>query len=449
MQFAGQRTDANLKPIGKPDNLLIKLGRDILPSPEAVLVTGITPQQTLTDGITEAEFCKYFVDKLATKDTCFVGFNNLRFDNEFIRFILWRNFYDAYEWFWKDGRSTWDLLDVVRMTRALRPDGIIWPFASDGKPANKLELLAAVNKLDHSNAHDALSDVQALIALARLLKSKQPKLYGYLLNIKDKTKVASLVNSGQPIVYTSGRYSAEFEKTTVAVGVAKISDRNSTLMYDLRVDPDQYKDLSPAKLAELWQLRGKEAEYFPVKVLAYNHCPAIAPLSVLDKKSESRLMLHKQIIENHFNKLQKIQDFGDKLLEAHKLTQKAYQQEMIVDETNVDGALYNNFLKDDDKTKMRVVRSANAEGLAGLDLDFSDDRLRLLLPLYKARNFPNSLNPDVQTIWTSYHDKKILGTIEEYFSKINELSASVDSDTKEGYLLEELRLWGESILPEI
>ena len=156
MQFAGIRTDSSLKPIGEPDNILIKLSDDILPEPEAILITGITPQQTQSDGITEAEFASYFMNEICRPGTIFVGFNNVRFDDEFIRHTLYRNFYDAYEWCWKDSRSRWDILDVVRMTRALRPDGINWPFAPDGKPANRLELLTSVNKLDHKHAHDAL-----------------------------------------------------------------------------------------------------------------------------------------------------------------------------------------------------------------------------------------------------------------------------------------------------
>src|SRR6202000_1521884 len=156
--FGGQRTDLRLKPVGDPVNLLIKLTPDVVPDPDAILVTGITPQQTLADGLTEAEFLKFFSDKIALPGTIFAGFNSVRFDDEFMRFLLYRNFYDAYEWQWKDGNSRWDLLDVVRMTRALKPEGIEWPFAPDGKPANRLEYLAKVNKLDHDHAHDALSD---------------------------------------------------------------------------------------------------------------------------------------------------------------------------------------------------------------------------------------------------------------------------------------------------
>src|SRR5476649_2087312 len=79
MQFAGQRTDMNLQPIGEPDNLLIKMTADILPEPDAVLIHGNTPQKTIAEGISEAEFAKYLATKVFTPDTIAVGFNNIRF----------------------------------------------------------------------------------------------------------------------------------------------------------------------------------------------------------------------------------------------------------------------------------------------------------------------------------------------------------------------------------
>ena len=191
MQFAGQRTDMELKPIGEPFNMLIKLTDEVLPDPDAVLIHGTTPQQTVADGISEAEFVSLFNKEVSKPNTIFIGFNSIRFDDEFMRFLFYRNFNDPYEWQWKDGRGRWDLLDVSRMTRALRPEGIKWPFAPDGKPSNRLELLSSINKLDHDNAHDALSDVNATIALARLIRDKQPKLFDYLLSLRTKQAVQS------------------------------------------------------------------------------------------------------------------------------------------------------------------------------------------------------------------------------------------------------------------
>lgn len=452
MQFAGQRTDMDLQPVGEPDNILVKLTEDILPQPDAILVTGITPQVTRASGVSEAEFTKYLTSQVFLPDTIMVGFNNLRFDNEFIRFILWRNFYDAYEWAWKDGRSTWDMLDVTRMTRALRPDGIKWPFAADGKPANRLELLSSVNKLEHANAHDALSDVNATIDLAKLIKQKQPKLFDYLLKVRGKNAVAPLVGAGQPLVYTSGRYPAEWEKTTVAVMVAPHPDKNAALMYDLRIDPDEFAGFSPAEMAKRWSTRDKDAPYFPIKILSYNKCPAVAPLSTLDAASEKRLDLHKEIIANHFAKLQKLEDFGDKLTAAIEIMGKQYQQTMVVDEMQVDSALYDGFVNDADKSKMRVVRAADATGLADLQPDFADERLKLLLPLYKARNYPASLNEEEQQWWEQFKQRRLMDGGDKsvaagYFKRISELSASSGLSPEAKYLLEELSLYGESVLP--
>jgi exodeoxyribonuclease I len=452
MQFGGQRTDMELNPIGEPDNILVKVTADILPQPDAVLVHGITPQKTLAEGITEAELAKYLTSQVFTKDTIAVGYNNLRFDNDFIRFTFWRNFTDAYEWCWKDGCSTWDLLDVVRMTRALRPEGIKWPFAPDGKPSNRLEYLSSVNGLDHADAHDALSDVQAAIGLARLLKAKQPKLFGYLLAHRSKHKVAPLVACDKPVVYTSGRYPSEFNKTTVAFCVAQKDDKSGALMYDLRIDPDEFKDLPAAELAKRWAARGEDAPYFPVKTLSYNRCPAIAPIDVLEKDDGyGKLQLHKEMVKNHLQKLQAAGGFGDKLLQALEIMWPKRQAAMMADQSKVDGQLYDGFIKDEDKTKMSVVRAAKAEELSDLNLEFKDERLKLLLPLYKARNYPKFISPDEQGQWEDFRRRKLIdsGKADNYFKRLEEIAKSPGLDEEKQYLLEELNLYAQAVLPEV
>ena len=239
MQFAGQRTDLELNPIGEPVNILVRLSEDALPSPMAISVTGITPQETLREGMSESEFCKFVSEEIFTPGTIAVGYNTVRFDDEFMRATFWRNFYDPYEWQWKDGRSRWDMLDVVRLTRALRPEGIEWPVNEKGAPTNRLELITALNGISHEHAHDALSDVYATIAVAKLIKEKQPKLFDYLLKMRNKNEVKKLINleNKKPVVYASGRYSSEFNKTTVVFPLT--SSRNGNiLVFDLRYSLD-------------------------------------------------------------------------------------------------------------------------------------------------------------------------------------------------------------------
>ncbi len=452
MQFAGQRTDKDLNPVGQPDNYLIKLSPDTLPDPFAILVTGITPQQTLSDGMTEAEFLKIFQQKVATPDTTIVGYNNVRFDDEFMRFMLWRNFYDAYEWQWKGGSSRWDLLDLVRMTRALRPEGIKWPFAPDGKPSNRLGLITDLNKLEHVNAHDALSDVVAAIDVARLIKSKQPKLFDYLLGVRGKEKSSVLVSRAEPFIYTSGRYPSKFAHTTAAEKIADHPDRHAAIVYDLRVDPAEFVDLKPEQLAEKWSAYGKDVPYFPVKQLVFNRCPAVAPMSVLDEESSKRLELDHKKVQKHRKILMSAEDFGDKLIRALELMKKQKPTQLMVDPHKVDELLYDGFVNDADKIKMRAVRAADKEKITDLRLDFVDERLQALLPLYKARNFPKYLDPDEQETWEKFKQHRLLSGGEEsrlakYFLKINELYARPGISEAEKYVLEELRLYGESIAP--
>ncbi|MDR1969951.1 MAG: exodeoxyribonuclease I [Candidatus Nomurabacteria bacterium] len=445
MQFAGQRTDLDLKPVGEPINLLVRLSEDILPSPDAVMVTKITPQKTRIDGVSEAEFVKILLDEVFTPGTIAVGYNNVRFDDEFVRHALWRNFRDPYEWSWSDDRSRWDLLDVVRLVRALRPDDIKWPVDDNGKSTNRLELLAKANKLEHARAHDALSDVNALISLARLLKEKQPKMWDYLLKMRDKREVAKLVNVDEPqwFIYASGRYPTEFEKTTVALPLAPSRKPGAVMVYDLRVDPTDWSDKSLDELSRIanatWEERKSEKFMpLPVKELGLNRCPAIAPVGTLDEKAKKRLKLDMKKIKANLNYLEMNRGLVDKLVAAIN------SRPDFASNPDVEGQLYDSFIPDADRAKVRVVASANAEELADFHPTFVDERLPELLLRYKARNFPISLSEDEQERWENYRTDKFQREIPKFMESLTRLAGAPDADD---FLLQELQLWAESIAP--
>ena len=446
MQFAGIRTTLELEPIGEPYNILVKLNDDTLPSPDALMVTGITPQQTTADGYTEAEFAKLLIEEVFTPDTITVGFNSIRFDDEFIRHLFWRNFYDPYEWSWKDGRSRWDILDVVRMTRALRPEGIEWPFV-DGKEANRLELITKLNGIDHLKAHDALSDVEALIAVTKLVKDSQPQLYSYLLKIRDKKEVQKLVNldDKQPFVYVSGRFSAEFHKATVAFPLT--SGRNSNIVvYDLRVDPAPFLNMTVPELEKRmfasWEDRQKDGyEAVPIKELQYNRAPAVAPLGVLEQADGwNRIGLTEATITEHRNKLLSIPSFAENIrsvLERRPEFKKS---------ADVEAQLYDGFVASVDTLRIEKVRTSNEQQLADLHPDFNDERLSPLLLHYKARNFPRSLAEEEAVLWEKWRAERITRQLPEFVKRLQDLSGKI-SDENKRFVLEELQLWAESIVP--
>ncbi len=453
VQFAGQRTDMDLKPISQPLDYYIKITEDTLPDPDAVLITGITPQKTLAEGITEAEFMKIFHEQAVTPGTIFVGFNNIRFDDEFMRYLHYRNFYEPYEWQYKDGRSRWDLLDVVRMTRALRPAGIKWPFDVEGRPTNRLELITALNKLDHQHAHDALNDVLATIDVARLIKKKQPKLFDYLLKLRDKQKISQLVLSGQPFVYTSGKYPGEYEKTTVGIMIAEHPNGRGALIYDLREDPTQFVELSTQQLAEAWKRRwNEEGVRLPVKTLQFNRCPAVAPLSVLDAASRKRLKIKLADIEKHAKLLTTMKEWIGRVCQALDILDQQQQTSLLLQDRSVDEQLYDAFLPRHDRDSLRLVQTAQPDELSELSSKFNDGRLQALLPLYKARNFPEHMNNEERSVWERYRYQRIFGGDDKsraarFSARLAQLSAEPGLSDQERYVLEELRLYAESIVP--
>ena len=442
MQFAGQRTDENLKPLGEPVNVLVKLSDDILPDPQAIAVTGITPQMTLSDGLSEPEFAKFISEEVFTPSTIAIGYNNVRFDDEFIRHTLWRNFYDPYEWAWSEGRGRWDMLDVVRLTRALRPDGIAWPVDDKGAPTNRLELLAKGNNLLHTKAHDAMSDVEALIALTKLIKSKQGKLFDYLFKLRGKNDIASLVNleNPRPFVYASGRYGSKYNFTTVAFPLSLGTKPGSVLVYDLRYDPTSFLKATPQALASTLfadrEMRSQDDFVsLPVKELAYNKCPAVAPLGVFDQVSQDRLELPMEKVEKNLKLLTANPSFAEAVRTAFEM------REPYESSVDVENQLYDGFMPDSDKPKCMAVRSASKQELADFHPNFTDERLNELLLRYKARWFSDSLAEDEQKIWEKYRAGKLAEKLPIYLETLSKMAAY----TADTYLLEELQLWAESI----
>ena len=450
MQFAGQRTNLDLQPLGEPINLLIKITDDCLPSPGAISVTGITPQQTLMDGISEAEFCKYVTEEIFVPGTITVGYNTVRFDDEFMRAILWRNFYDPYEWEWKDERSRWDMLDVIRLVRALRPEGINWPFTAEGKPTNRLELLTKLNGLSHEHAHDALSDVYATIAVAQMVRKKQPKMFDYLLKMRSKQEVQKLVNLDfkKPFVYASGRYANEFNKTTVAFPIAPGRNGN-VLVYDLRYNLEDLNaswtgdsDCSsedcklgqtPLSVPSEEQSQTPVQKIFPiVKELCYNKCPAVAPVSVLEVNDGwGKIGLDKKTVQQNLEILLKHPEFAERIRSTYE------NRPEFPPATEPEMAIYDGFLDEADRVKVSAVRAADANRLADFHPDFHDPRLPELLLHYKGRNFPQCLSETETVQYESYRQKRLQAQAPIFLTELEKVT--------DDYLKEELMLYFQSL----
>lgn len=309
-QYAAIRTDADLNEIDTPVSFFVRPADDLLPSPMATLVTGITPQQALAEGISEAEAFDRINEQLSRPGTCALGYNTLRFDDEFVRYGLFRNFHDPYEREWRNGNSRWDLLDMLRLMRAMRPDGIQWPLREDGATSFKLEHLAEANNVREGDAHEALSDVRATIGMARLFKQSQPRLWDYALKLRDKRFVGSLLDVAamKPVLHISMRYPAS---RLCAAPVLPLSMHptinNRVIVFDLEGDIDDLLELPAEVIAQRLYMRASElpegATRVPLKEVQLNKVPALIAWNHLRADDHARLGLDVAAIEARAERL--------------------------------------------------------------------------------------------------------------------------------------------------
>ncbi|AKA22923.1 exodeoxyribonuclease I [Pseudomonas chlororaphis] len=401
LQVAGIRTDFDLNEIGEPVNLYCQPGDDILPHPAACMITGITPGQLAERGLGEADFMTRVHAQLAAPGTCGAGYNTLRFDDEMTRYSLYRNFFDPYAREWQGGNSRWDLIDVVRTAYALRPEGIAWPRDEEGRVSLKLERLTAANGIDHGHAHEALSDVRATIALARLIRDKQPKLYDWLFQLRSKQKVMDQIRLLQPLVHISGRFSAARSYVGVVLPLAwHPRNRNALIACDLHLDPQALLELDAETLRQrLYTRREDLAEGelpVPLKLIHINRCPVVAPLNVLRGEDQQRLQLDMAQYKARALRLSDAQEvWRDKLAAI-------YASEDFAPSLDPEQQLYDGFIGDRDRRLCEQVRNADPAQLGQEQWPFDDERLPELLFRYRARNFPETLSGQERETWKTF-----------------------------------------------
>lgn len=451
-QFAGIRTDLDLNIISEPEVFYCQPPQDYLPQPEACLVTGITPQKAQREGVTEAEFASRIHALFSQPNTCVAGYNNIRFDDEVTRYMFYRNFYDPYAREWQHGNSRWDIIDMVRACYALRPEGINWPTNDEGKVSFRLELLTKANDISHEAAHDAMSDVYATIAMAKLIKEKQPKLYDYIFNLKNKRQVAELIDvyNMTPIVHTSSRVSSEHGCTSWFAPISyHPTNKNAVIAVDLAQDPEPLLNLSSEDIkARLYTKHQDLAEGelpIPVKLIHINKCPVVSPAKTLLPENAARLNIPREQCLANLTKLKGHDALRDKLSDVFM---PDYDNEETPD---AEQALYGGeFFSASDKAQMEVLHAMPVEQLAGHDFQFQDPRLPTLLFRYRARNFPLTLTSEELQKWQQYSSNKLqyggqgILSLDEFMMKLENLAMEHENNTEKMAVLKALYQYVQS-----
>lgn len=452
-QFAGIRTDTDLNIISKPLVQYCKPATDMLPNPEACLVTGITPQQAMKEGVCEAEFMAEIHREFIQPGTCGVGYNSLRFDDEFTRYGFYRNFFDPYAREWKNGNSRWDIIDMVRLTHALRPDGIEWPTRKDGTVSFRLEELTEANGISHEGAHDALSDVHATIDLARLVRKCQPKLYGYLFDLRNKQKVAGQLNlhTQEMVLHVSSMYPAAQGCIAPVIPLAQHpTNNNGIIVFDLRNDPEPLLNLSVEEIQQRLFVSKKDLpegeERIPLKTVHINKCPVIAPMATMNAPEAEKWHVDLGLAKSYADKLRANPDVSKKIQQVHE----ASEFPAIADP---DQNLYGGgFFSSLDRRKMDDLTDMTPKDLGKTRMQFDDPRIPEMLFRYRARNWPQSLSQEERPRWEEFRKNRVSNpeadcgiTLGAYQKQLAEKVIHPETNSRDRAILSELADWPEII----
>ncbi len=458
VQFAGQRTDLDLKPIGEPLRIYARPPKDVLPQPAACLVTGITPQHAQDHGVCEADFIAAVEAELSQPGTCGVGYNSLRFDDTVTRFTLYRNLRNPYAREFGAGRSRWDLIDGIRTAYALRPEGISWPTRDDGLPSFRLEDLTAANGITHGDAHDALADVMATIEMARLLRRQQPKLYDWLYRHRAKRTVQGLLDLDrrQPLLHVSGMFGAARANLGMVLPLAwHPVNRNELFCADLSIDAQLLIDLPVRELARL--LYAPTSEYVEgeqrpgLKSVHINRCPVLLPTKMLDEQVAERASLDRDLCRDNLRRLLEHEQqhpgvWKDRIHALVDLDQRPV-------ESDPELMLYTGgFLPDADRKTLDGLIKLAPEELANQAPVFEDSRLEELFFRYRARNWPELLPVDDRMRWEEFRFQRLEeGTsrglsLEQFHDEVATRIAAADLSAKDQQILDALQQWGDGLL---
>ncbi|WP_439290761.1 exodeoxyribonuclease I [Lonepinella koalarum] len=447
-QFAGIRTDSEFNIIGEPVMLYCKQTNDYLPSPEAVLVTGITPQECNEKGVSEPEFAAKILAEFSQPNTCIIGYNNIRYDDEMTRYTFYRNFIDPYEYSWKNGNSRWDLLDLMRACYALRPDGIEWAYDEDGNPSFRLEKLTVANGIEHSNAHDAMADVYATIAMAKLIKQKQPKFFQFFFNYRGKKALETLVNVAEmtPLVHVSGMLGNYRGNCTWIAPLAwHPTNQNALIVCDLSQNIDDLLTKSADELRTHLYTKKSELEEqgilpVPLKLVHLNKCPILAPAKVLLPENAERLGIDRQYCLANLQKLRQSPELRS------KMEQIFAEERQFEPNDNVETQLYRGFFSQNDRNNQHILRELTPEQLANHGLTFEDNRVEQLLFHYRARHFFKTLNRGEQLQWERYRRRKLEKTAVNFEQKMQNLIEEYSNDEEKLQLLHSVYEYASKLL---
>lgn len=450
-QFAGIRTDLDLNIIGDPIEAFCKMGPDVVPDPGACLLTGISPLKCDREGLNEADFAQLIQSELGRAGTCGVGYNTIRFDDEFTRHLLFRTVQDPYEREWANGNSRWDIVDLVRAVYGLRPSVMEWPTDEDGRVSFRLEKLAEANGLPKMRAHDALSDVETTIALARLIRDRAPELFHHHFNLRLKKNVINLFDfhNQKPLFHVSSLHGLDRGCVAPVMPLAVHPDQpNVFIVFDLAADPTPLIGLPASEIADR-VFRAEKGQRLPLTTIYANRSPLLLSPEHARLFGVERLGIgfDKQVCGQNWKALRQVaREVANKVQQVYAENGKNY----VDDDPEL--CLYSGFASNEDRRRFTSLKALSPEQLAqeAPQIQFDNPLYGELLFRHRARNWPETLTPEESDRWKEYvSDRLVSGgairgrTLEDFDKLMRDWESN--EDHKDNPLLGELRQWAQEL----
>lgn len=263
LQFAAIRTDADFHELERHE-FRVRLRPDVIPSPGALLATGVTTMQTLTTGLCEYDAVREIHAMMNQPGTISAGYNSLSFDDKFLRFAFYRNLLPPYTHQWQNGCRRLDLFPVTVLYWLAGSPLLTWP-SLEGKPTLRLEHLSRENSLADGQAHDALVDVAATVELARRLYQDEAR-WADCLTLFDKTtfddRLAHLPHYGERpcalLIHGKFGYDQQCQVPVLYLGRSNVA---GVAHLWLRLDRPELAQTTLSTIAETtWVIRQKPGE---------------------------------------------------------------------------------------------------------------------------------------------------------------------------------------------
>ena len=309
VQFAAVHTDSDLN-VRDRIEIGCRLMPHMIPSPQAMQVTGLRIEQLLNDSLpSHYEMVTEVRHKLESWcPSMFLGFNSLSFDEEFMRQAFYLSLYNPYLTN-SSGSARADVLNLCRMTAALRPSVLRPATGDDGRKIFRLKQLAEANDMAAPTSHRAMADVTTTLALCQLIKNNAPEIWSQFLKFSQKSSVESFVIDEDAFLVSETI--GNDHRTRVVTLIGKHAEQPTKhYCLDIGTDLDVLQDMSDGDLVNLCRSSAR-----PIVTIRTNAAPTLWELYEADPAHLAPFEDEAQVL-NRVERLRERKDFLERLRHA-------------------------------------------------------------------------------------------------------------------------------------